>query len=50
MECSPSQNLKGAEVGRGLWRSSSLVPLLQHSHLELAAQKHVQMAFEYIKG
>ena len=38
------------EVGRDLWRSSCLAPLLKQGHLELVAQDHVQMVFEYLQG
>jgi len=38
------------EVGRDLWRSPGLMPLLKQGYLETAAQDHVQMAFEYLQG
>ena len=38
------------EVGRDLWRSSGLTPLLKQDHLEVVAQDHVQKAFEYLQG
>ena len=45
-----SQNHRLAEVGRDVWRSSGLTPLLKQGHLEMVAQDHAQMAFEYLQG
>ena len=38
------------EVGRDLWRSSCLIPLLKQGHLEQIAHDHVQMALEDVQG
>lgn len=37
-------------VGRDLWRSSGLTPLLKQSHLEQVVQNYIQAAFEYLPG
>jgi len=45
-----SQNQRGVEVGRELWRSSGPTSLLNQGCLEPVAQDHVQVAFEYLQG
>jgi len=45
-----SQNHRMVEVGRGFWRSSGPNPLLKQGHLELVAQDHPQMDFEYLQA
>ena len=44
------QTRRLVEVGKDLWRSSGPTPLLEQGHLELVAQDHIQMAFEYLQG
>jgi len=44
-----AQNHRMVGVGRGLWRSSSPIPLLKHGHLEQAAEDLVQVGFEYLR-
>ena len=44
-----AQNHRMLGVGRDLWRPSSSAPLEEHVHLEQAAQKHVQVDFEYLQ-
>lgn len=39
-----------AEVGRDLWRSSGLVPLLRQGHAQQVVQDPVQEAFEDHQG
>lgn len=39
-----------AKVGRDLWMSSGLTPELKQGQLELVAQDHVPMAFEFLQG
>jgi len=41
-------NHRMVEVGRDLWRSSALTPLLKQAHLQPVAQDHVRMVFEYL--
>ena len=50
LSCFESQNHRMVEVGRDLWRSSGPTPVLKQGHLELVAQAHGQMAFEYLQG
>lgn len=38
------------EIGKDLWRSSGLIPLLKQGHPEQVAQDHVQVAFKYLQG
>jgi len=43
------QNHRMVGVGRDLWRSSTLTPLLQQVHLKQAAQDFVQAGYEYFQ-
>lgn len=39
-----------ADVGRDLWKPSGPTPLLKQGNLDLVAQDHVQLAFEFLQG
>lgn len=39
-----------ADVGRDLWKPYSPTPLLKQGNLDLVAQDHVQLSFEFLQG
>lgn len=45
-----TQELRTAEQPRLLWRSPGPGPLLKQEHLQLTAQGHAQVTFEYYQG